>query len=469
MSVTAGTPRRHAALLSALRHACATSLAVLATLATSLRFAPGAATAVLGAVLCLSLARSQLNRDWRGRVEAAWTLPLLGLIATGEVALLHFLPWFGALVFTAGVAGSIWLRRFGPAARRAGSLIAVPMIAILTTPYAPPNPALRIPPVLVPMLTGLVALLWVSVALGLFRACGWLPPPEPEPSAGPGRESALRPVPSTRMALQMAVALAVAFALGFFCFGEHWAWPVLTAFIVNSGSRGRLDVFHKSLMRLVGALAGTLAAALVPTHLFAQDWAIVSAMLAVLFVGLWLRPINYAWWALCVTLVLALLQDYLGEPSESALVLRLTGIGAGAVIGIAAAWFVYPIRPDGTLRRCMSDALAALSLALDPAQPRRDAAAFVRGLAAVEELAPPLRIGRVLLRALRRDFAPARWLEELLACRADALRLIERGATPPETRRAVGAARKALQDPAALATALQQLRLALRTAASAAD
>ena len=52
------------------------------------------------------------------------------------------------------------------------------------------------------------------------------------------------------MAPQMAAALAAAFTVGHAGFGEHWPWVVLTAFIVHSGNRGRLEVAYKSLLRL---------------------------------------------------------------------------------------------------------------------------------------------------------------------------------------------------------------------------
>ncbi len=276
----------------------------------------------------------------------------------------------------------------------------------------------------------------------------------------------MRPAASTRMAIQMAIALAAAFALGYLYFGPHWSWPVLTAFIVNSGNRGRLDVLHKSLLRMLGALSGTLAAALVPTSLLAQDSTTVAFILAALFIALWLRPIGYAWWALFITLTLALLQDYLGMPSESALLLRLGGIAVGAMIGVAAAWFVLPIPSDGVLRRRIGTALATLSTALDPAQPRRVSHSFVQDLKAVAELAPAFRSGRLFARLLHRDFAPADWIEQLLACRVDAILLIDRGETPATVRRAVGAARKALLEPDKLCAALLELRSALAAAAA---
>jgi len=464
------TPRfalRRPVLGAALVEAMATLLAVLATLASVRMFDPSSGAMVLAAVLCLSLARSQLDRDLRGRLEAAWTLPLLGLAATGVDLLLHRLPWAGALVFTAGIALSIWLRRFGRMARRAGSLIAVPLVAILTTPYAPHDSIAVAPQWLVPILIALLALLWVGVVHALFRVAGWLPPALAAQAAESVRESTLRPSPAARMALQMSTALACAFTLGFVCFGAHWAWPVLTAFIVNSGNRGRLDVLHKSLLRLGGALAGTLVAGLVPRWLYAHDSAAVALILGALFIAVWLRPIGYAWWALFVTLIVALLQDYLGAPSESALLLRLVGIASGAVLGVAAAWWVLPVRSHDVLRRRIGQALEGLSAALDPTQALRDDRALRRDLAAVEELAAPFRSGRLLLRAVQRDYPPSEWIDLLLACRADALRLVAAGETPPAVRRAVGTARKALLDPPRLASALAELRAALRTAASA--
>ncbi len=204
---------KKSALLPALGEASATLLAALATLASAWWLDPNAGAAVLAVVMCLSLARSQLDRDLRGRLEAAWAMPLLALLASGVALLLYRMPWVGAITFTIGIAASIWLRRFGPAARRAGSLIAVPLVAILTTPYIPPDPAARVPHLLVPMLIGLLALLWVSAAHALFRALRWLPPPkvDEEQAIQPQRNSTMRPIPSTRMALQMAVALAAAF------------------------------------------------------------------------------------------------------------------------------------------------------------------------------------------------------------------------------------------------------------------
>src|ERR1700722_16569394 len=69
------------ALLRLLREATATMLAAMATLLCALTIDPGPGPGVLAVVLCVSLSRSQLDRDRRGRVEAAIVLPIVGLVA----------------------------------------------------------------------------------------------------------------------------------------------------------------------------------------------------------------------------------------------------------------------------------------------------------------------------------------------------------------------------------------------------
>ena len=104
--------RSHASVLTQpFVEAVVTMLAVLSTLACTLAIAPGSGPAVLAVVLSLSLSRSHLDRDLRGRLEAAVVLPLVGLVAIGVGMLLRQLPWVGALTFVAGMFLSIWLRK----------------------------------------------------------------------------------------------------------------------------------------------------------------------------------------------------------------------------------------------------------------------------------------------------------------------------------------------------------------------
>ena len=80
-----------------------------------------------------------------------------------------------------------------------------------------------------------------------------------------------------------------------------------------------------------------------------------------LAVAIWLRQINYAYWAGCVTAVISLLYSWFGVHADGLLRTRLEGIAVGAVIGIAASWLILPVRTSDVLRRRCSEAMAALS------------------------------------------------------------------------------------------------------------
>ena len=443
-------------------------LAALATLLCALAVDPGPGPAVLAVVLCLSLSRSHLDRDTRGRVEAAIVLPAVGLVAVGVGMLLLRAPWLGALVFIAGMFLSIWLRRFGPAARRAGSLIALPFAVLLTVPYIPPTSPSAIPAALIPVIIALLALLWVSAVHTLARRVRFLPAvrePESEVSA-PTTGSALRPIASTRMAIQMAVALAVSFVFGYVYFAQQWTWIVLTTFIVASGNRGRLDVAYKSMLRVAGAAVGTLVALSFSIHGGHRDTTTAVLILVAIFLGVWLRPLGYAWWALFVTLALALLQGFAGSSLPDILWLRLEEIVLGALIGVASAWFVYPVRSTSAVRRRIADALLSLSHGLDPATSARRPDDFVAAVAAVRQMAPAFRASRLVTRHFR-AIQPADWVDALAACTDPAITLIEKGETSGPVRRAVGAARKSIREPGEILSALQELRRSLAEQAQA--
>ena len=450
-------------LFLSLREAALTLLAMLGTLACTQALAPGVASGVLGVVLSLSLARSHLAGERRGAWEALLALPLVALASVGVGHLLHAAPWLGAMVFVVAMAASIWMRRFGARALRAGSLIALPLVTILVAP--PPRSATAgLPPLLVPVAVALAALACVLLAQWLGRRLRWLAAPEPaalEASAAdaPG---AMRPSSHTRMALQMAVALAASFAVGYLAFPSHWSWIVLTAFIVNSGNRGRQDVVYKSALRVLGAAGGTLVALLVAHQLEIGGPLAMGAMLASVFLGVWLRPWGYGWWALFVTLALALLQTL--QPAAAPLLLwqRLLEIAIGAALGLAAAWFVLPVRSTDVLRKRIAETLAAMSEALDPQAAERRPGAIVAAMKRVEQLRPSFRARRLVLRRWR-PVQPMDWIDALAACAAPVVALAERGETPGAVRKAVGAARKAMADPAQVGAALEALRQVLES------
>jgi uncharacterized membrane protein YccC len=245
------------------------------------------------------------------------------------------------------------------------------------------------------------------------------------------------------MAVQMALSLAVAFAVGRWRFPLHWSWVVLTAFIVASGNRGRGDVLHKSGLRIVGALGGTVAATVLAGRVPAGSPLTVMAIFVVLALAVWLRPLSYAYWAAGITAVLALLNGYFGVSGDGALGQRLEGILVGAAIAVAAAWLVMPIRTTDVLRRRTAVALAALSdvlaaLLRDPSAAHDAAHRFHGGLEGIEQIAAPLRVHR---RLRRRPGHRADAIDALLACHAPVATL---AAADPEriargdTRQAIG-------------------------------
>jgi hypothetical protein len=453
---------RASVLIQPLVEAVVTMFAVLATLLCTLGIAPGSGPAVLAVVLSLSLSRSHLDRDLRGRLEAAVVLPLVGLVAIGVGMLLRQTPWVGALTFVAGMFLSIWLRNFGPMTRRAGHLIALPLVTLLTVPHVHAAHSGALPVLLVPIVVALLALFWVTLFHLLGRRLGLLPPitAPSHAHATPTQERGLRPTASTRMAIQMAVALTLSFVVGYLCFAERWAWIVLTAFIVHSGNRGRLDVAYKSGLRVLGAAAGTVLAMSLSFHAQANPGTTGVWILAALFFGVWLRPLGYAWWALFVTLALALLQGFEPQPPGMLLWQRLEEIVIGAVIGLASAWLVLPVRSTDVLRRRLADALAAMAEATDPATPERSPARVAKALDELADMAAPFRAARRITQGFR-AIQPADWVDTLLACRAPAIEVIARGETPGRLRQAIGAARKSLREPDTLLPALQQLRQTL--------
>ncbi|MFD4558857.1 FUSC family protein [Streptomyces sp. NPDC058469] len=299
---------------------------------------------VLAVALSFTLARSQRTADTRRRLTALVLLPVTAgaSIFVGRLLASHYT--LGAAVFTAGMALAIWIRRYGPAATKAGTLLALPLVALLVVP----GPAL--PP---KSQGGLVT--WGWAALVGAVACGgvwlvqgvgdrfgprhWRAEPAPEQ---PPRRSRLHPRPSTRMALQMAAGIAAAFVLGHLLFDDHWPWVVLTAYVAASGNHGRTDVLRKGIERLAGATVGTLLAAGVAAIGFTGDVS-VALMFGVLTVALWLRPLNYAYWAAGMTCALSLLLGYFGQDALSLLPTRLEGIAVGAVLSVAAAWWLLPV------------------------------------------------------------------------------------------------------------------------------
>jgi uncharacterized membrane protein YccC len=181
---------------------------------------------------------------------------------------------------------------------------------------------------------------------------------------------------------------------------------VITAYIVGSGNRGRGDVVYKSVLRLTGAAAGTVAATLLAGLFPAGDKTSIVIIFVVLAVAGWLRTINYAYWAAGMTSILALLSGYFGVSGTALLRERLAGVALGAVIGVLAAWFVLPVKTTDVVRRRIAATLPVLGDYLraarrSPHELEHHHRRVEHVLRQLEQVAPAVRAHRRLPPALR--------------------------------------------------------------------
>jgi hypothetical protein len=339
--------------------------------AYGLRRAAGltASVEVLAVALALSLSRVGTRPEHRSASARLLGLAVLPVVAVGasEIGtLLISHPDIGDALFVVAVASSVWVRRFGDRARRLATFALLPVISVLILPGVVVVGSLGASRWF-SAVVALIVLGWVTLVGLAGTRMGWrgadagavvsARAPARRRRDGDGR---LRMLGSTKLAIQMGVALAAGFGLGRWRFAPHWSWCVLSAFIVSSANRGREDVAHKATLRVLGAGVGTLGATLISGLFGAGNGAAIGVIFAVLAVALWLRPLNYAFWAAGMTAALALLYGYYGESGTAMLGSRLLGILLGAGVGVAVAWLLMPIRTADVMRRDIGAALVAL-------------------------------------------------------------------------------------------------------------
>jgi uncharacterized membrane protein YccC len=186
---------------------------------------------------------------------------------------------------------------------------------------------------------------------------------------------------------------------------------------------------------MIGALAGTVLATVLFVGVFSPGAdASIVAIFVILTVATWLRPFSYAYWAGCVTAALAFLYGYFGQTGTGLLYTRLEGILYGALVSIAASWFILPVRTTDVLRRRRADALAVLTdflaaIRVEPAQLDLHQARFDRAVQQLDQITPPLVAHRLITRRLltRRLFTQ-RWRTR--PHQADIVDAIRQCATP---------------------------------------
>ena len=407
------------ALIQTLPSALASIAAILASFgvmyAVCVSLGINASPAVMAAALAMGFMRRVEHLDLKALLLKLVSLPFIGLVAGAVGLALLKAPVLGAVLFTGGIALSILLRGYGPRAAALGRLVALPFITILVVPVRVEGiPGRWLPPLLI-IGAGVAALLcsalvsWLATRLGVETEAET---PRTTPPR-PGREGQT-PI-ATRMALQMLAALGLAFLIGMTVFPAHWFWVVLTAFIVCSGAVGRGDAVYKGIQRLGGAVGGTVVAAAISYIVFPSSASYAAAVFSVLFIGIWLRRLDYTWWAACATLVFALLQG----PQEGGIVpllgMRVLCIVIGALCAVAATWFIYPIRTEQLIRRRVADALGALREHLPhqsgSPEHRASLAVLTRHAEELQRVAPPVRLHRALFRPASPEEHPAGWID----------------------------------------------------------
>ena len=397
-------------------------------------------TVILATVLAITMARSQIHADTPQRVAAFVALPIMAIAASEAAMLMGSNVALGDALFVIAVAAGVWIRRFGPRFSQFGTMITLPFIAILMIPSGLPFFG-----AVHALWSGVVALIvvcWVTTwqvsahRLGLIH----VPSQTPQQAAIVRHEKTQRRThglsTSDRMALQMAVALSIAFVLGHLIFSSHWIWAVLTAYIVCSGNRGRGDVVHKSAMRVIGAALGTLVATGLSGVLPSGDAVSIVLIFTVIGVAVWLRPVNYAFWAFSVTASLAFLYGYFGEGGPGLLGTRLEAILLGAVIGVATTWLVFPIRSKDVLRRREAGVMALLSAYLSDlggtvARLRAIEDRFDHAMAQMDQVSRTLRAGNVAV-GQRQTGPDVRAARALQRCASSVHQLMRLAETEPE-------------------------------------
>jgi hypothetical protein len=396
------------ALIDAVPAMAGTLASFLLTYVLCVRVGTNASAAILSAVLCLGISRAPERHGFVALLRRCVTVPLIALGVSLVGATFLRAPVAGAVLFTLGMCASVVLREYGRAASAMGRTIALTLIAMLVVPVDIDRSAGIGVTIALLLAAAVIAQLcaWGADAVanvGKTLAVDAVRPSrrkvEKKPEAG--KLSATQ-----RMALQMLVALALAFAIGMTVFPLHWPWVVLSAFIVTSGAIGRGDALYKALQRLTGAIAGTFVAELLTFVHVGNSVAYAALIFAILFIGIWLRQVNYAYWAACATLLFALLQGMHSSPGAALFGTRVLCILIGAACGVMATWFVVPIRSSHVVRRRLADAMGDMRDVLTGETRDLD-----HHTAQLERIAPAWRLHRTVLAREAPHAHPATWIE----------------------------------------------------------
>jgi hypothetical protein len=132
--------------------------------------------------------------------------------------------------------------------------------------------------------------------------------------------------------LLRATAAALAMALGVLLFPDHAVWAALTVLLVMKPKAG--EAVAAGLLRTIGTLLGVLATEAVLELSGGDDAILIVAFMVAAFAMIALKNVNYAVFVACLTVVLVLLQELVGESGDAAASDRLFATILGSVIAL---------------------------------------------------------------------------------------------------------------------------------------
>lgn len=184
-----------------------------------------------------------------------------------------------------------------------------------------------------------------------------------EAATGPGTR--VRLAPYLRTTVQMTVAVSLAIAAGAALDPLRFYWAVLAVVLVLMGTNTVAEQVQKATLRVVGTLAGVVAGtALVDAVGTHSVWS-VAAVVASMWLGLYLFRVNYAFTAMAVTISLSQAYLSLGEFSGSLLLLRLAETAVGAAVAMVTVLVVVPLRTGRVVDVAAADLVDALAAAAE--------------------------------------------------------------------------------------------------------
>ena len=191
-------------------------------------------------------------------------------------------------------------------------------------------------------------------------------PARPDP-AGPGapRPDTARTLRlTTRQALQAGVAVGLSIVVGELVSPARWYWAAIAAFVVFAGTNSRGDILTRGWQRILGTIGGVAAGMGLAVVVGDRAALAVPALVACMFLALYLVRISQALMAFWVTAVLALMYGLIGQFSLATLVLRIEETAAGALMGMLAGFVVLPRRTRDAYTETRDDLVAKVDATL---------------------------------------------------------------------------------------------------------